>query len=298
VTRLVRQTLAAGKTPPMATTLPVRPIGGVVGNVPTSVPTARLRSPSLRATVPADSLTSGCFAVRRTLPLVWSLGLLLAGCTPATTPLPTPTTSVPELAEEYAALEPTPDEPPFELEPDFRLLTLADFQSFPAAIETWSMNGDVLVSTGKPRGYAYSTESFGNFTWRFEYRFPRPVTLESDETFKGNTGFLVYITGEPKIWPVCLEVQGKYAEMAAVKENGGAQAPEVDGDPEARLAARKPVGQWNAIEIVSKDGELTVSLNGQQVTHSRGAFLSAGAIGIQAEDHPFEVRRMRIRVDP
>jgi hypothetical protein len=236
--------------------------------------------------------------VRRFLPFACGLSLLLAGCTPAAAPLPIPAKSIPELAEEYAALEPVPDEPPFALEPDFRLLTVADFLSFPAGVETWSMDGDVLVSTGKPRGYLYSSDSFANFTWRLEYRFPRPVKLESDEDFKGNTGFLVYITGEPKIWPVCLEVQGKHAEMAAVKENGGAQAPEVDGDPAARLAARQPVGQWNALEIVSKEGELTVSLNGEQVTHSHPAFLSAGSIGIQAEDHPFEVRRMRIRVDP
>jgi hypothetical protein len=108
----------------------------------------------------------------------------------------------------------------------------------------------------------------------------------------------VYITGDAKIWPLCLEVQGKHSDMAAVKENGGAEAPEVESNPTDRLAARKRVGQWNALEIVSKDGELSIVLNGEPVTHSPPAFLSAGSIGIQAEDQPFEVRRMRIRVDP
>jgi len=221
-----------------------------------------------------------------------SLSVLLVGCDPvAVTPS---TTSLPAPAEKTVPSAETP----FELEPEFRLLTLADFQAFPPHAGIWTLNGDILVSTGKPKGYLYSTDSFTNFTWRFEYRFPRPDKLTDDDKFKGNTGFLVYITGEPKIWPVCLEVQGKHIDLAAIKENGGAEAPQIDGDAAARLAARKRVGQWNALEIASKDGELTVSLNEQQVTHSQPVFLSAGSIGIQAEDHPFEVRRMRIRVDP
>ncbi|HUQ72424.1 MAG TPA: hypothetical protein VM165_23050, partial [Planctomycetaceae bacterium] len=59
------------------------------------------------------------------------LSVLLVGCDPgAVTPTPS-TTSIPELAEQYASLEATPEETAFELEPEFRLLTLADFQSFP-----------------------------------------------------------------------------------------------------------------------------------------------------------------------
>jgi hypothetical protein len=231
----------------------------------------------------------------------WLLGLALGGligCGPTVPAVTQSTTSVPELAEQYAALETEPDETPFELEPDFRLLSAGDFQAFPRDTDTWKFDDDVLTSTGKPKGYLYSTESFANFTWRFDYRFPRPEKLSDDDKFKGNTGFLVYITGEPKIWPVCLEVQGKHSDMAAVKENGGAEAPEVESDPDKRLTARKRVGQWNSLEIVSKDGELSIALNGEPVTHSRPAFLSAGSIGIQAEDHPFEVRRLRIRVDP
>jgi len=38
-----------------------------------------------------------------------------------------------------------------------------------------------------------------------------------------------------------------------------------------------------------------VLLNGQQVARSQPAFLSSGAIGIQAEEFPFDVRRMRVR---
>lgn len=235
----------------------------------------------------------------------WSVGLccLFVGCQAATAP------SSPELAPAATVTEPvaTPasvataaaePDTPFELEADFRLLSLGDFDAFAAEDGTWKATDDGLACSGKPRGYLYSKENFQNFTWRLEYRFPRPADLKDDAKFKGNTGFMTYITGEHKIWPVSLEVQGKHVQMGIVKENGGASAPTVDDQPEIRTSVRKPVGQWNRLEIVSKEGELQVALNGQPLCHSGPVFLSSGSIGIQAEDFPFEVRRMRIRVDP
>lgn len=200
-------------------------------------------------------------------------------------------------ADAAAPIANEPPEAPFEIEADFQPITLDQFESFAAEPETWKATADGIACTGKPRGYLYSKQSYQNFTLRLEYRFPRPENLKDDSKFKGNTGFLVYITGEHKLWPVCLEVQGKHVQMAAIKENGGAQPVMVTDDDAARQTARKPVGQWNAIEIVSKAGALTVTLNGTPISQSQPDFLSEGAIGIQAEDHPFEVRRMRIQAE-
>ncbi len=231
---------------------------------------------------------------------VWVLGFLLVGCqaqTPSAPPTaPVNTSSVPTTPPPQAP-EPEPDTP-FTLEADFKPLSRMDFEAFAAEDGTWTDTADGIACSGKPRGYLYSKENFQNFTWRLEYRFPRPDNLTDEAKFKGNTGFMVYITGEHKTWPVSLEVQGKYVQMGIVKENGGANAPTVEDHPEVREAARKPVGQWNRLEIVSKEGELQVSLNDQPLCKSGPAFLSSGSIGIQAEDFPFEVRRMRIRVDP
>ncbi|MBI1347914.1 DUF1080 domain-containing protein [bacterium] len=236
--------------------------------------------------------------------LCWVSGLIIcgswAGCAPTTTPSkmapPLSATPEPETQATLPLPEPEP-ETPFELEPDFRLLSLADFVSFPAEVDTWTEDQDRLISSGKPRGYLYSKESFQNFTLKLDYKFPRPANLTDEAKFKGNTGFLIYITGEAKIWPLCLEVQGKHVQMAAIKENGGAEPPVVKDDGAAREAARKPVGQWNSLEIVSKDGALNVSLNGTPISSSEPNFLSSGSIGIQAEDFPFEVRHLRIRID-
>lgn len=227
----------------------------------------------------------------------WGI-FLLVGCSAATAPVkssPPRTPATPTPAAEVVAPEP---DTPFTLEEGFRLLTRGDFDAFVAEDGTWAATSEGIACSGKPRGYLYSKESFQNFTWRLEYRFPRPESLPDEAKFKGNTGFMIYITGEHKIWPVSLEVQGKHIQIGMIKENGGANAPTVEDHPEVRESARKPVGRWNRLEIVSKDGELQVTLNDQPLSKSAPAFLSAGSIGIQAEDHPFEVRRMRIHVDP
>ena len=186
---------------------------------------------------------------------------------------------------------------PFELESDFVALSLDQFESFGTEPETWKATPNGIACTGKPRGYLYSKQPYQNFTLRVEYIFTRPENLKDEAKFKGNTGFLIYITGEHKLWPMCLEVQGKHVQMAAIKENGGAQPVMVDDDDAARQKARNAVGQWNTLEIVSKSGELTASINGTPISKSQPDFLSEGPIGIQSEDHPFEVRRMRIRAE-
>ena len=191
--------------------------------------------------------------------------------------------------------EVVPREEPFELESDFTKLTREDFETFQAETETWNASGDGIVCTGKPRGYLYSKQPYTDFTLRLDLRFPRPANLKDDSKFKGNTGILVYITGEHKMWPVCLEVQGKNAQMGAIKENGGAEPVTTEDNEDARQKARKPVGQWNLIEVVSKAGALHVSLNGTPIANSQPGPLTTGLIGIQAEDHPFEIRHMRIR---
>ena len=231
------------------------------------------------------------------------LTVVLAGCRGE---VPAPKTgSTPNASTSTAASETTkeatpsnePAEAPFEIEADFLPLSRDQFDAFDAQPETWTATTDGIACSGKPKGYLYSKKPYQNFTWRLEYRFPRPENLKDEAKFKGNTGFLVYITGEQKLWPMCLEVQGKHLQMAAVKENGGAQPVTVEDDDSARQKSRKPVGQWNAIEITSKNGELKVSLNGTPISRSQPDFLSEGSIGIQAEDHPFEIRRMRIRID-
>lgn len=197
----------------------------------------------------------------------------------------------------------TLDSGEFELEEGFRSLVLADFEQYfakpPAAgsPSPWQEVRGAIVCFGKPKGYLYSKESFENFTLKLEFRYA-PGPEHPAKEFVPNTGVLVYINEPHKQWPKCLEVQGRYSDVANIKANGGAGPFQLVDDEEARQSARKPIGEWNTLEIVSKSGALTSLLNGTKVCENQPSDVSSGPIGLQSEDFEVHFRRLRIRVAP
>lgn len=185
----------------------------------------------------------------------------------------------------------------FEVEDGFTLLSLKDFEVFngkskaPVEGENWTESKGTISCQGQPRGYLYTREELGNCTIRLEFRFPE--SAEKNEN--PNTGFLFYITGENRVWPKCLEVQGKFAEMAHIKSNSKEITLDVTDDPQAREQARRPVGEWNAIEVVCKDGALTSVLNGTPIASCKPSAFKQGHFGLQSEGNPVEFRNIRVQ---
>lgn len=241
----------------------------------------------------------------RPLCVVAMLPLVFAGCGEATVPPAPPadaTTTDAAGPESALPRQSDPFVPSLEIEPDefdpeegFTALGLDDFEFFEATGDTWQQIDGVIVCSGEPKGYAHSTQPYRNFTWRAEYRFA-PVEDEERRPL-ANTGFMIHIQQPHKIWPKSLEIQGRWDEMGSIKANGGAAELTIEDDPAARESARNPVGEWNALEIVSRDGVLTATLNGQPVCSSQPGELTEGLIGLQSELFEVHFRRLRIRVD-
>ncbi len=226
----------------------------------------------------------------------------LVGCLPSPAePVATPSKPATATASSDKP-EPLPeDAPKIELEEGFELIGFDAFDQFsakdPGQTIVWEAAGNGFNCYGKPRGYLYSKASYANFTLKVDYRFRRPADLASDAEFKGNTGVMIFINGEHKQWPVSLEVQGKYSEMATIKANGGAANVEIEDNADARTTARKPVGEWNSLEVVARDGALTASINGTKVCESKAGELKEGLLGFQAEDFEVQFRNIRVRRD-
>lgn len=268
---------------------------------------------------------------RRCTPVLWTVIAMLSGCSsePTTPNVKTPQNASPS-EPASAALVPwnsdTLKDSEFTVEEGFRTLTLGDFEPFFAKPlqppqTTWLAVHDAIVCFGKPKGYLYSKELFADFTLRLEYRFapvpaaplsvpakrsPQssktdptapPVDRQAETDSKLNTGVMLFITEPHKQWPKSLEVQGRFADMATIKENGGAAKIEVVDDDAARKSARKPVGEWNAIEVVSKGGVITSLLNGAKICEGQTTDLILGMIGLQSEDFEVHFRRLRIRTE-
>lgn len=225
----------------------------------------------------------------------------LVGCSQPSNSSPEPKPVAPTVSEP-AALAPLPeDAPEYESEDGFELLGLDAFERFsakdPGQTVVWESAGNGFNCYGKPRGYLYSKQAYENFTLKLDYRFRRPSDLKDDAEFKGNTGVMIFINGDHKQWPVSLEVQGKYVEMATIKANGGAAAVEINDNAAARTSARKPVGEWNRLEVIARDGALTASINGMLVCESKASELKSGLLGFQAEDFEVQFRNVCVRRD-
>ncbi len=147
--------------------------------------------------------------------------------------------------------------------------------------KTWSIEKGVIICTGKPDGYFYTEKSYKNYTLRYDWKYARPEGLKEEEDFLGNSGALIHITGEHKVWPKCVEVQGMNKEHGKIFAIGGAKG-KYTFDKETLLKVRKPVGEWNTTEIICKDGAITAKINGTEVSSGKGE-LTAGQIGFQSE---------------
>lgn len=238
-----------------------------------------------------------------------ALMLLALGCSAeAPMPAPSPAAGVTPTPADVRPAAPAPwsvetlADGEFTLEEGFRRLSLEDFDPFFAkppqgGPATWSSIHDAIVCTGKPKGYLYSNEKFADFTLRLELRFAPPADEAAAKKFNPNTGVMIYINEPHKQWPKSLEVQGRFADLATIKENGGAAKFEIVDDGTARESARKPASEWNALEIVSKAGKLTALLNGTKVCESQPSDVAEGFIGLQSEDFEVHFRRLRIRAE-
>ncbi len=160
--------------------------------------------------------------------------------------------------------------------------------------ETISIKDKEIRLTGKPNGYFATKDSYKNYALRFEWKYERPEGFNENDKFDGNSGILIHIQGEHKVWPKCIEVQQAYAEAGHIFAINGAKF-EGKTDREALKKSRKPVGEWNEEEIVCKDGAITCTVNGVKVAAGTGALPEEGPIGFQSEGAPICFRYMRIK---
>ncbi len=188
----------------------------------------------------------------------------------------------------------------------FTLLSLDNFDIFQGKQKkgapkiktpTWSEKDGLILCTGQPRGYLYSKKKYRNFIFEIDIRYPE-TDKKTEELENSNTGVLVYIKGEHRLWPICLEVQGKQKEMGHIKANGKGDvidADKVKDNQEARKLSIKKVGEWNHLKIDSKEGKLTSFLNGTKICENESGELKEGWIGLQSERNPIEFKNIRIR---
>ncbi|NQU26614.1 MAG: DUF1080 domain-containing protein [Candidatus Nealsonbacteria bacterium] len=162
---------------------------------------------------------------------------------------------------------------------------------------TFSVKDGVLICSGKPSGYIYTPKSYGNYTLQFELAFKRPEGLESDAAFSGNSGCLIHVAEKNAlgVWPRSVEVQGMNRQLGLILPIPRSLKCTRTFDAEASAKARKPVGEFNHLEIEVNAGDMVIKLNGVVVSTVGDCELTEGPIGFQSEGAETHWRNIRIR---
>ena len=154
----------------------------------------------------------------------------------------------------------------------------------------------VIVAEGRYHGMLYTEKKYLDFDLRFDYRWVPPADMDrDDEFFNVSSGYLLFVD-EPRIWPKGIEIEGNENALLAGFALGGSARITVTYDTATLARYRKAIGTWNAVQIVSRDGEVKVYLNGGLVTHiSDHPYRSPGHIGFQYQGGRIEWRNIRIK---
>ena len=159
----------------------------------------------------------------------------------------------------------------------------------------FSVRDGVLVCSGQTHGYWYTEERYLNFTLRFDYRYVPPRGWDGDDTiFAGQSGYHLFVT-DHDIWPKAIEIQGRnFDTLSPIGVNAQIKATD---DEDARRRARKALGQWNSVEIISSNGEVRSFLNDVLISVvSEHEFTEPGHIAFESQGTEIHWRNIRIKI--
>lgn len=158
--------------------------------------------------------------------------------------------------------------------------------------DVWSIRDGVLVCQGKPTGYLFTRQRFTSFVLRLQWRF-------DPDKGAGNSGVLLRLNGEHKVWPRSIEAQ-LHSGNAGDFWNIGEMQMQVDATRTRGRNTRKihgnerPLGEWNQYEIVVDGPWVRLSVNGQVLNEAWGCEELAGPIALQSEGAEIHFRDVRL----
>jgi hypothetical protein len=159
--------------------------------------------------------------------------------------------------------------------------------------KTWSITNGVIHCAGRPTGFMRTEKEFSDYKLTVEWRFLK-ITPKAN-----NTGVLVHMQPQNRIWPECIECQGQDQKQGDFWLHNGATAAGFPGDgkksthvPMAGPPNEKPVGEWNTYEVIASADTVEIIVNGKSMNKISGCNLSSGGIGIQSEGADIEVRKI------
>ncbi|MCC5940198.1 MAG: DUF1080 domain-containing protein [Balneolaceae bacterium] len=176
----------------------------------------------------------------------------------------------------------------------------------PDTIAPFLVRDGLLVTLGEPRGHLITDESYENYRFETEYRFPGAP---------GNGGVLIHASTPRALYnmfPQSIEVQMMHenagdfwciVEDISVPDMEERRGPQEEwgireGDRRRILNltddSEKPVGEWNHMVVEAFGSSIKVWVNGDLVNYGFDATATRGQLAIQAEGAEMEFRNLTL----
>ena len=156
----------------------------------------------------------------------------------------------------------------------------------------WKVQDGELLCSGNPVGFLRTKQEYSDYKLVFEWRWPEKP---------GNSGVLLRMSGEEKIWPLCMEAQlmhnraGDLVGMGCdFNENKAQKGGPISYTSRMNDSNEKKPGGWNTYEIICKGDTIELTINGQLQNKATGVSLHKGYIGLQSEGVPIMFRNIKL----
>ncbi len=156
--------------------------------------------------------------------------------------------------------------------------------------DVWSVKDGVLICKGNPSGYIRTADTYQNFILRLQWRWAAQP---------GNSGVLVRMVGEDKVWPKSFEAQlhsGSAGDIIGIGEFGfKGDSGRTSGRRTTKThAAERSPGEWNEYEIIMNGGDAILIVNGEELNRATGVEQARGPIALQSEGAEIHFRDIRL----
>lgn len=181
----------------------------------------------------------------------------------------------------------------------FNGVDLNNWVNVNCAPETWIVRDQMIVCSGIPTGVLRTVKQYENYILELEW-----CHMESG----GNAGLFVHsdaLTAPGKPFTRSIECQimdGNHGDVFAI--HGALLTPD-NADPERtrmrsypRHEMVNPAGEWNQYRLESRDGMLTLAVNGKVVTCAFHLNPRKGYICLESEGSEIYFRNIRIKELP
>ena len=160
----------------------------------------------------------------------------------------------------------------------------------------FSVKNGLIHIKGKPFGFMYTKEVYGNFRLHVEWCYP----IE-----KSNSGIFLFLQEPAMIWSnavecqLCAEKAGDFvllggSNLAEYKQEAGKERPKFPVVKKWKPSNESPIGQWNCADIICKDGTITVFINGTLQNKGSKSLHKKGHIALQSEGGDILFKNVRL----